>query len=82
MSHVITGMECARWAEAVLVVFALIGVRFAGGLRSATRTVKAVILNAALAIMVLVALHFGPISNYRYSFDRFVQPPSESLLEF
>jgi len=40
VSHVITGMECARWAEAVLVVFALIGVRFVGGLRSATRTVK------------------------------------------
>jgi hypothetical protein len=33
-------MERAAWAVAVLVVFALIGVRFVGGLRSATRTVK------------------------------------------
>ncbi len=81
LSYVVTGMERGIWAAAGLLIFALIGIRLAGGLGTAAGSVKAITFNTVLAIIVLFGLLAGPIGIHQFLFDRFVQPPSRAMLE-
>ncbi|MEE8045464.1 MAG: hypothetical protein V3T49_01355 [Dehalococcoidia bacterium] len=81
-SYVVTGMERGLWAGAAVVVLALIGMRLAGGIGSVLGGIRAMALNMVLAAIVLAALLSGPLGFQQFLFDRFVQPPSISILKF
>jgi len=81
-SYVITGMERAMWAAAGFVVIALAGVRLSGGLDSAKGMIRSVVINTVFAVIVFGLLHSGSLGIHQYLFDRFVQPPSKSILGY
>ncbi len=56
--------------------------RLAGGLSSAREMIRSVVLNTVLAVIILAALHFGPIGTHQFLFDRLVQPPSGAFVSY
>ncbi len=82
LSYLITGMERGIWAGATMIILALVAIRIAGGVGFVARATRTTIVSSILAVFVAVMLLFGPIGTQQFLFDRFVQPPSMSILKF
>jgi hypothetical protein len=82
LSYLLTGMERGIWAGATMIILALIAIRIGGGVGSIAKAKRTSLVSSILAVFVVVLLRFGPLGTYQFLFDRFVQPPSTSILKF